>query len=421
MNILILGGGGREHALAWKLRQSPRVREIFCAPGNGGIGEIATLVPLRASEPDALVAWARDHAIDLTVVGPDDALAAGIVDRFQAAGLRIFGPTQAAARLESSKAFAKDFMHRHGIPTARSATFDNSAEAREYVRAEDMPLVLKADGLALGKGVIMAASPEAAAEGIREIMEDRRFGEAGRRIVIEETLVGIECSLHALVDRHGYLLFPGAQDHKRAYDGDQGPNTGGMGAFSPPPAFTPEIEARVRREILDPFVAGLLRDGLAYNGMLFPGLMLTAEGPKVLEFNCRFGDPETQVLLPRLTGDLLELLEATIDNRLAETPARWSPDAAVCVVLASGGYPGPCTPGDVITGLDSVASEAEVFHAGTRREGEEWTTAGGRVLGITAMGAGLSAARRQAYAAVEKVFFAGRQFRTDIAARTTPE
>ncbi len=418
MKILVIGGGGREHALVWKLRQSARVSAIFCAPGNAGIAEIATCVPIKTSDQTALLEFARAEKIDLTVVGPDDVLAAGLVDLFQANGLRIFGPNQVAAQLESSKVFAKEFMERHGIPTARSRSFDDSAEAQRYCQRLQYPLVIKADGLALGKGVIIAESAWSAAMAIHEIMELRRFGDAGRRVVIEEFLTGEECSIHALVDGRGFLLFPGAQDHKRAFDGDLGPNTGGMGTFSPPSKLlTPEMEERVRREILEPFVAGIRADGIDFRGMLFPGLMVTADGPKVLEFNCRFGDPETQVLLPRLASDLLELLEATIDGGLEKMTPKWRPESAVCVVLASGGYPGEHATGEPITGLDCLPADVLVFHAGTRRKDDQFVTAGGRVLGVTALASDLASARKSAYSAVTGIDFAGRQFRRDIAVK----
>jgi phosphoribosylamine---glycine ligase len=418
MKILVLGSGGREHALVWKLRQSPRVSAVFCAPGNAGIAPLATCVALKVTEQAALVQFAKDERIDLTVVGPDDALAAGIVDLFQKNGLRIFGPTQRAAQLESSKVFAKEFMERHDIPTARSGSFSDSSEAQKFCRGASYPLVVKADGLALGKGVIIAQNPWEAGLAIHEIMDARKFGDAGNRVLIEEFLTGEECSIHALVDGKDYLLFPSAQDHKRALDGDQGLNTGGMGTFSPAAKLvTPEIEERIHREVLVPFIAGLEKDGLDYRGMLFPGLMITADGPKVLEFNCRFGDPETQVLLTRLDSDLVELLEATIDGRLADVQARWKADAAVCVILASGGYPGSYASGKPISGLDRVADGITVFHAGTKRDGDKTVTAGGRVLGVTALAADLPAAREKAYAAVEEIAFEGRQFRRDIAVK----
>jgi len=418
MKILVVGSGGREHALVWKLQQSPRVHALYCAPGNAGTAQLATNVPIKVNEQQKLVEFARTEGIDLTVVGPDDALAAGMVDLFQKHGLRIFGPTQAAARLESSKVFAKEFMQRHGIPAAASGSFTDSSEAQKFCQKAKYPLVVKADGLALGKGVIIAVNRWQAALAIHEIMDMRKFGDAGQRIVIEEFLSGEECSIHALVDGKSYLLFPGAQDHKRALDGDQGLNTGGMGTFSPPAKLlTPEMEERVRREVLDPFIAGLQADGLDYRGMLFPGLMVTATGPKVLEFNCRFGDPETQVLLPRLEGDLVDLLEATIDGTLSAVNAKWKPDFAVCVVLASGGYPGSYATGKSIAGLDGKADGITVFHAGTRSEDGRTVTAGGRVLGVTALAGDLATARARAYAAVDGIAFEGRHFRRDIAAK----
>ena len=418
MKLLIIGGGVREHALAWKLKQSSRVSAIFCAPGNAGIAQIATCVPIKVTDHEALLKLARAEKIDLTVVGPDDVLAAGIVDLFEANKLRIFGPTKAAAQLESSKVFAKEFMQRHGIPTARSGHFSDGIEAQKFAQRMTYPIVVKADGLALGKGVIIAENNWQAALAIHEIMETRKFGDAGRRVVIEEFLAGEECSIHALVDGASYLLFPGAQDHKRALDGDLGPNTGGMGTFSPPAKLlTPEMETRVRSEILDPFIAGLAKDGIRYHGMLFPGLMIDSAGPKVLEFNCRFGDPETQVLLQRLESDLLPLLEATIDGQLAEVVAKWSPQSAVCVVLASGGYPGGYATGKTIDGIDDASGTATVFHAGTRLEGGRIVTAGGRVLGVTAMGGDLTAARARAYDAVAQIHFDGAHFRHDIAAK----
>lgn len=418
MKILVIGSGGREHALAWKLKKSPRVSAVYCAPGNAGIGGVATNVPIKISEQEKLAQFAKDEGIDLTVVGPDDALAAGIVDFFQSQGLRIFGPRQAAARLESSKVFAKEFMQRHGIPTARSGHFSDSSEAQKFCQSMSYPVVVKADGLALGKGVIIANSPWEASMAIHEIMDLRKFGEAGSQVVIEEFLTGEECSIHALVDGSNYLLFPGAQDHKRALDGDEGLNTGGMGTFSPPSKLlTPEMEERVRREVMDPFIAGLKRDGLDYRGMLFPGLMVTKDGPKVLEFNCRFGDPETQVLLTRLESDLLDLLEAAIDGRLAEARADWKPECAVCVILASGGYPGSYTTGLPIEGLDRVADGVVVFHAGTKVENGKLVTSGGRVLGVTALASDLEGARAAAYSAVENVEFKDCHFRRDIAVK----
>ena len=417
MKILVVGSGGREHALIWKLKQSPRVSALYCAPGNAGIAELATCVPIKISDHNALVRFAKEEGIDMTVIGPDDALAAGIVDRFESEGLRIFGPRQSAARLESSKVFAKEFMEKYGIPTAKSGTFSDSAEAQRFVQKMSKPVVIKADGLALGKGVIIAQNTWQAALAIHAIMDERRFGLAGQQVVIEEFLEGVECSIHALVDGENYLLFPPAQDHKRALDGDAGPNTGGMGTYSPAICLSSDLEAQVRSQVMDRFIAGLKAEGIDYRGMLFPGLMLTKDGIKVLEFNCRFGDPETQVLLARLDSDLLGLLEATIDRQLGEVTAEWKSDAAVCVILASGGYPGLYTTGKPISGLENMPPGVVVFHAGTRMEDGQLETAGGRVLGVTALGSGISDARDRAYAAVEKVEFEGRHFRTDIAVK----
>lgn len=417
MKVLILGSGGREHALAWKLRQSPRVSAVFCAPGNGGIGEVATCVPIKLSEIERLVEFAVSENIGLTVVGPDDALAAGMVDRFSAAGLRIFGPTQAAARLESSKVFAKEFMQRHGIPTASSGHFTDSAEARRYAAGLPLPVVLKADGLALGKGVIIAQTHEEVEQAISDIMDKRKFGSAGHAMVIEEFLEGPECSIHALVDGSNYLLFPSAQDHKRALDNDQGLNTGGMGTYSPAPQLTPALEESLRTDVLDRFIAGLKADGLSYQGMLFPGLMLTPKGIRVLEFNCRFGDPETQVLLARLESDLLDLLEATIDGTLPLQTPRWRSGSAVCVIAASGGYPETYETGKPVSGLEKASDTAVVFHAGTRIADGKITTSGGRVLGVTATGHDLPEARSKAYSAMTAIHFDGMFFRRDIGAK----
>jgi len=417
MKILVIGSGGREHALVWKLKQSPRVRQIFCAPGNAGIGAIATNLPVTVSDQAGLLKFARDEKIDLTVVGPDDALAAGIVDLFQQNGLRIFGPTRAAAKFEWSKIFAKEFMHRHGIPTAASGHFSKSEEAHRFCQKMKFPVVIKADGLALGKGVIIAESSDMAAKTIYRIMEKKQFGEAGSNIVIEEFLRGQECSIHALVDGKNYLLFPGAQDHKQVFDGDRGPNTGGMGTFSPAKILSPEIERRVHREIMQPFMAGLQVEGITFQGLLFPGLMLTEAGPSVLEFNCRFGDPETQVLLPRLKTDLVDLMEATIDGTLDRQTIAWDERAAVCVVMASGGYPGDYQKGLPITGLEQFdgSDDVVIFHAGTKLENNKVVTAGGRVLGVTALGTDLREAQARAYEAVARIHFEGSHYRTDIA------
>ena len=421
MNLLIIGGGGREHALAWKLSQSPRVTKIYCAPGNAGTALLGENVPLAITDTTGLLNFARDHAVDLSVVGPDDALAAGIVDRFQAAGLRIFGPTREAARLEWSKIFTKEFLLRHGIPTASAGRFERSADAHRFCIGKAYPLVVKADGLATGKGVIVAEHPAAAAEAIYEMMERGRFGAAGRQVLIEEFLSGPERSVHALIDGKVYHLLPLAQDYKRVGEGDTGPNTGGMGAVSPP--VTPldaETERRIENEIMRPLMAGLHAENIHFQGMLFPGLMLTATGPQVLEFNARFGDPETQVLLPRLRTDLLTVLEAVIDGRLHEVALEWDPRPAVCVILASGGYPAAYPVGKPVTGLDELAVQADpdvfVFHAGTRLADGQTVTSGGRVLGVTALGSDLADARTRAYAAAERITFEGRYLRRDIAA-----
>lgn len=417
MTILVVGGGGREHALAWKLRQSPRVTRLLCAPGNAGTAALAESFAVKASDLDGIVALAERERADLVVVGPDDPLAAGLVDHLQAAGIRAFGPTASAARLEASKSFAKDFMCRHGIPTARAKKFTGFDEACAYAREQSYPLVVKADGLALGKGVTIAADFAAAEAALREALVDGVFGEAGRTVVVEEFLAGRECSVHALVDGKTWLLFPDARDHKRALDGDRGPNTGGMGTLSPSGRVDDALRERIEREILAPFVRGLAADGLDFRGMLFPGLMLAADGPKVLEFNARFGDPETQVLLPRLRSDLLDLLEATIDGTLAETRPEWDPRAACCVVMASGGYPGKYATGKTISGLGAAAeSGAVVFHAGTAASGGDVVSAGGRVLGVTALGATAAEAVSDAYRAVGMIGFENAACRTDIGA-----
>jgi phosphoribosylamine--glycine ligase len=419
MKILVIGSGGREHALCWKLRQSPRVTELFCAPGNAGTEMLGRNVAIPAGDIEGLAEFAEREGIGLTVVGPDDALAGGIVDAFESRGLRIFGPSKEGARFESSKAFAKRFMERHGIATARFGEFTESGEAHRFCQAMSYPAVIKADGLALGKGVIIAANADEAAKAIYRIMDQRRLGEAGRRLVIEEFLPGEECSIHALVDGRTFAMFPGAQDHKRVFDGDQGPNTGGMGAYSPAPVLTPELARQAREQVLEPFMRGLEADGLEFKGLLYPGLMVTPKGPMVLEFNCRFGDPETQAFLPRLKTDLIEVMEAVIDGRLADCPLEWSAEAAVCVVMASAGYPGEYEKGKEIRGIEAAESEpgVTVFHAGTKRIDGRLVTAGGRVLGVTALGADVRTARDKAYAAVGKIEFEGAHYRRDIAAK----
>jgi phosphoribosylamine---glycine ligase len=416
MNVLVIGGGGREHALAWKLRQSPRVKQVFIAPGNAGTAQVGRNVEVKLSEPDQLLNFARRESIDLTVVGPDDVLAAGIVDLFESAGLRIFGPCKEAARLESSKSFAKRFMVRHGIPTARFGEFDSSQEAKVALGEFGFPLAVKADGLALGKGVVIARDRSEAETAIDDMIERGRFGDAGRKIVIEEFLLGTECSVHALVDGRSYLLFPTAQDHKQLYEGNRGPNTGGMGTFSPSQRLNASLLQEIREKVLDPFLRGTQKDHLRFRGLLFPGLMLTKDGLRVLEFNCRFGDPETQVLLPRLKTDLVDLLEATITEQLDSVTARWDTGSAVCIVMASEGYPSHYKTGKAVIGLERVHQMVDVivFHAGTQLRENRILTSGGRVLGVTAVGDTLLAAKRRAYDAVNKIEFDGSYFRRDI-------
>ena len=417
MKILVIGSGGREHALAWKLRQSPHADRIFCAPGNAGTGEIAENVPIRANDLQALVGFAKENRIDLTVVGPDDPLAAGIIDLFATEKLRAFGPDKSAARIESSKIFAKELMRARKIPTAEARTFSNSNEALRYCEQMKFPMVIKADGLALGKGVIIAGDLAAARKAIDEMMNQHCFGDAGRRIVIEEFLQGTECSMHALVDGRDYVVLESARDHKRAWDGDEGPNTGGMGAFSPANNWNTKLQSLFDGEIMRPLLRGLLQGGVTFRGLLYPGLIMTSDGPRVLEFNCRFGDPETQALLPRMKSDLLPLLEATIDGTIERCAIEWDPRAAVTVVLASAGYPGKYETGKSISGLNEAArlDDVQIFHAGTKRDGSEVKTAGGRVLAVTALGLTLEVARARAYQAVSCIDFENRHYRRDIA------
>lgn len=421
MKILVIGSGGREHALAWKLRQSSDAERIFCAPGNAGTNEIAENVSIPATDLEALVGFARENRINLTVIGPDDPLAAGIVDLFAAEKLRAFGPTKSAARIEASKIFAKELMRSQKIPTAEARTFSDSSQALHYCEGLKFPVVIKADGLALGKGVIIAADPVAARSAIDEMMNQGRFGDAGRRIVIEDFLRGTECSLHALVDGTNYRLLESARDHKRALDGDQGPNTGGMGAFSPANNWSKKLQSKFETEIMQPLLRGLLQERITFHGLLYPGLIITSEGARVLEFNCRFGDPETQALLPRMKSDLLPLLEATIGGNLSKCAIEWDTRAAVTVVLASGGYPGKYETGKTISGLDDAAKleDVQIFHAGTKRADGELKTAGGRVLAVTALGPTLEAARARAYEAVARIHFENCHYRRDIALGVT--
>lgn len=414
MKVLVVGGGGREHALVWKISQSPRVECIFCAPGNAGIAQHAACVGIKAEDVAGLLDFARREGIDLTVVGPEAPLAAGIVDAFEAAGLRIFGPRQAAARLEASKVFAKELMLKYGVPTAEAAIFGAPADAIRYVRARGGPCVVKAEGLAAGKGVIVADDPAAAEAAIRHIMEEKAFGAAGERVLVEERLAGEEASVLAFTDGETVLPLLPAQDHKPVFDGDKGPNTGGMGAYTPAPAVTPALLKQIETEILLPVVRGLRAEGIVYKGVLYAGLMLTAAGPRVLEFNVRFGDPEAQPLLYLLRSDLVAVMEAVLAGKLGEVKLDWHPGAAVCVVLAAAGYPGSYRKGDVIEGLEDVPPDAMVFHAGTAVVDGKLVTAGGRVLGVTARGPDVRAAIARAYAAVAKIKFAGMHYRRDI-------
>ena len=417
MKILVIGGGGREHALVWKLKQSSSVDRIFCAPGNAGTAQIAENIAVSATDLPQLLRFAKQNDVELTVVGPDDPLAMGIVDLFTADKLRIFGPIKSAARLESSKIFAKELMRAKKVPTAQARMFSESKEALGYCDELKFPVVIKADGLALGKGVIIAPDVATAKSTIEAMMNEARFGDAGRRIVIEEFLRGTECSIHALVDGKDYRLLESARDHKRAFDGDKGPNTGGMGAFSPANNWDAQLQLQFEKEIMRPLLRGLAKERIAYRGLLYPGLMITSDGPRVLEFNCRFGDPETQVLLPRMKPDLLPLLEATIDGKIDNYSIEWDKRAAVTVVLASAGYPGKYETGKAISGLNEVAKleDVQVFHAGTKIVADQVVTAGGRVLAVTALGSTIAAARDRAYAAASRIRFEGCHYRRDIA------
>ena len=422
-SVLVIGNGGREHALAWKLAQSPRVAQVLVAPGNGGTaqagGKIEN-VAVSADDIAGLIDLARTQAVDLTVVGPEAPLAAGVVDAFSAAGLRCFGPMQAAAQLESSKAFSKAFMLRHGIPTARYAVFTSFDEALAHVAATDYPVVIKASGLAAGKGVLLPESLAEAETALRQIMVERAFGAAGDEVVIEERLAGPEASVLAFSDGRNLVVMPAAQDHKRVFDGDLGPNTGGMGAYAPAPVMTAELLDEVRRTVLQPTIDGMQAEGTPYVGILYAGLMLTTGGIKVLEFNCRFGDPETQAILPLLTSDLLDVFDACLDGTLDQVTVRWRAGAAATVVAASEGYPGSYPKGREITGLAEAEALADVaiFHAGTAlADNDRVLTDGGRVLAITGVGDDLAGALAHAYHGIERISFQGIQYRRDIGAK----
>ena len=418
MKLLVVGAGGREHALAWKLAQSPRVQKVFVAPGNGGTASETGVENVPLSGTAQLIDFCRREHIYLTVVGPEAPLAEGIVDAFRDAGLKIFGPTRAAAQLESSKDFAKRFMVRHGLPTARHQSFEDAAAAKAYVAGQGAPIVVKADGLAAGKGVVVAATRDEANGAIDAMLGERRFGAAGSRVVIEEFLAGEEASFIVICDGTHVLPLATSQDHKRLRDGDVGPNTGGMGAYSPAPLVTPKVHARVMREIILPAVQGMIQDGHPYVGFLYAGLMIDAAGnPKTLEFNCRLGDPETQPILLRLKSDLLELIERALEGRLEAAEAEWDRRCALGVVLAAANYPDEPRKGDRIEGLPAPSSDCRVFHAGTRLEGDVLVTHGGRVLCVTALGDSLRIARSRAYDAVEQIRFDGMQYRRDIGVR----
>ena len=416
MKALVIGSGGREHTIVWKLSQSKKVTKIYCAPGNGGISQIAECVPIKVMEFDKLVEFAKANQIDMTVVAPDDPLAAGAVDAFEEAGLRAFGPRKNAAIIEGSKAFSKDLMKKYNIPTAAYEVFDNSASAIDYIKdCNKFPVVIKADGLALGKGVIIAEDFDAAEKAVHEIMDDKVFGSAGGKVVVEEFLTGPEISVLAFTDGKTLRPMVSAQDHKRALDNDKGLNTGGMGTFSPSRIYTPELEEECMKNIFIPTMNAMNAEGRTFKGVLYFGLMKTADGVKVIEYNCRFGDPETQVVLPRLKSDLYEIFDAVIDERLADIDIQWDNGAAVCVVLASGGYPQKYTTGYEISGLeDAEKNGAVIFHAGTKIDNGNILTAGGRVLGVTAVGDDLDDAINKAYEYVKYISFTDMHYRKDI-------
>ena len=416
MKVLIVGSGGREHALAWKVAQSPRVDKIYCAPGNAGIAEYAECVPITAMEFDKLAAFAKEQAVDLTIVGMDDPLVGGIVDAFEAQGLRVFGPRKNAAILEGSKAFSKDLMKKYQIPTAAYETFDSAEAALAYLETADFPIVLKADGLALGKGVLICQNLDEAKEGVKEIMTDKKFGSAGNRLVVEEFMTGREVSVLSFVDGKTIKTMTSAQDHKRAGDGDTGLNTGGMGTFSPSPFYTDEVDDFCKKYIYQATVDAMAKEGREFKGIIFFGLMLTEKGPRVLEYNARFGDPEAQVVLPRMKNDLVDVCEACIDGKLDEIDLQLEDNAAVCVVLASEGYPVKYEKGLPIRGLENFKDKEGyyVFHAGTKFDGDTIVTNGGRVLGVTAKGENLKAARANAYEAVKWIDFDNKYYRHDI-------
>ncbi len=416
MRVLVIGGGAREHAILWKLAQSPRRPELFAAPGNAGSAQLAVNLPVRIDDLDALVAAVREHGIDLTIVGPEAPLVAGVVDRFEAEGLRVFGPRQAAARIEGSKSFSKQTMRAAGVPTAAFEVFDDPAEARAYVRSHGAPIVVKADGLAAGKGVVVAQTVEEALAAVDDAMVEGAFGASGARVVLEDCLVGQEVSVFCLTDGVNVTPLVAACDYKRAFDGDLGPNTGGIGGYSPPPWWNEELEERIRLTCIEPVICELAAQGAPFSGALYGGLMLTPEGPSVIEFNARLGDPEAQLILPRLENDLLDVIDAVLDGGLDRLDLRWSDEQTVCVVLASGGYPGDYEIGKPVHGLGAEDESGVVFHAGTAERDGATVTNGGRVLAVVGRAATMAEARRRAYEAASAIEFEGKQLRSDIAA-----
>lgn len=419
MKVLVIGGGGREHTIVWKLAQSRHVDKIYCSPGNAGISEIAECIDIGTNDFSALINFVKYEWIDLTIVGPEEPLSRGIVDAFEKEGARILGPNKKAVQLESSKVFAKDFMKRYGIPSSEYKVFTSHVHAENHVRMKGTPIVIKADGLAAGKGVFVANSMDEAIDALKIIMKDRAFGDAGNRVVVEECLTGEEASFMAFCDGKTIKPMAGSQDHKRIFDGDRGLNTGGMGAYSPAPVITGDLEALIMERVMWPTLKGLRAEGIEYKGILYAGLMINNNAPYVLEFNCRLGDPETQPVLSRMDADIVDVAFAILDEKLSDTEIQWKRESSVCVVLASGGYPGKYEKGKVIKGLDKVKSEKDVFvfHAGTSYNNGDIVTSGGRVLGVTAIGAGIKEARDKAYNAIEKIQFDGMHYRKDIAER----
>ncbi len=417
MKVLVIGSGGREHALIWKIMQSPKVEKIYCAPGNGGIAQIAECIDIDVTDFKSLIHFVQKNRIDLTVVGPELPLTLGIVDRFQEKGLRIFGPNQKAAEIEASKAFAKHLMAKYRIPTAQYCSFTNPEKAMQYINQQSTPLVLKADGLAAGKGVLICHSRAEAYEGVDRIMNQKIFGNAGNCIVIEEFLKGEEASILAITDGENMVLFPPAQDHKAIFEGDQGPNTGGMGAYAPAPVIDDKLIETIKQEILLPTIQGMKSEGRLYKGVLYVGLMITQSGPKVLEYNCRFGDPEIQALLPLLKSDLVDLMMASISGNMTEVTLKIKNESAICVVMTSGGYPNSYETGKVIHGLDEVKDNTIIFHAGTIVKGNNILTSGGRVLGVTASGNSIRSAIQKVYDTIGKITYDGAYYRKDIGYR----